>query len=81
MMRMRHNLLGESSLQASDFALFFDQMFTIPFRTAQPFSLYFDTPQLADLYLGKCSTLFTGSQADVCTYGQVGLQLAKQNLS
>jgi predicted negative regulator of RcsB-dependent stress response len=36
---------------------------------------------LTDLFLGKCSTLFTGSQADVCTYGEVWLQLAKQNLS
>jgi predicted negative regulator of RcsB-dependent stress response len=33
------------------------------------------------LYLGKCSTLFSGSQADVCMYGEVWLQLAKQNLS
>ena len=81
MTRIRQNLLGESGLQPSDFALFFDQMFYIPFRTAQPFTLYFDNPQLADLYLGKCSTLFSGSQADVCTYGEVWLQLAKQNLS
>jgi len=71
MTRIRQNLLGESGLQPSDFALFFDQMFYIPFRTAQPFTLYFDNPQLADLYLGKCSTLFSGSQADVCTYGEV----------
>lgn len=81
MLRMRQNLLGEIDLQLSDFALFFDQMFAIPFRTAQPFTLYSENPQLVDLYLGKCSTLFTGSQADVCSYGQVGLQLAKQNLS
>lgn len=80
-LRMRQNLLGEVDLQPSDFALFFDQMFYIPFRTAQPFTLYLEAPQLVDLYLGKCSTLFTGSQADICTYGQVGLQLAKQNLS
>ena len=81
MLRMRQNLLGEIDLQPSDFALFFDQMFAIPFRTAQPFTLYSENPQIVDLYLGKCSTLFTGSQADVCSYGQVGLQLAKQNLS
>lgn len=81
MIRMRHNILGQSDLQASDFALFFDHMFYIPFRTGKPFELYFDSPQLSDLYLGKCSTIFTGSQADVCMYGEVGLQLAKQNLS
>lgn len=51
MIRMRHNLLGEASLQPSDFALFFDQMFYLPFRSGKPFALYFDTPQLADLYL------------------------------
>ncbi|HBB03505.1 TPA: hypothetical protein DCZ39_01180 [Patescibacteria group bacterium] len=81
MTRIRQNLLGASSLQPSDFALFFDQMFYIPFRTAKPFALYFDNPQLADLSIGKCSALFTRSQADVCSYGEVGLQLAKQNLS
>lgn len=81
MIRISQNILGQSDLQSSDFALFFDQMFYIPFRTWKPFELYFDTPQLADLYLGKCSTIFSGSQADVCTYGEVWLQLAKQNLS
>ncbi len=81
MTRLWQNILGQGDLQPSDFALFFDQMFYIPFRTGKPFAMYFDTPQLVDLYLGKCSTLFTGSQADVCTYGQVWLQLAKQNLS
>lgn len=81
MMRIWQNLLGESSLQASDFSLFFDQMFYLPFRTGQPFSLYSENPQLVDLYLGKCSTLFTGSQANVCTYGEVWLQFAQQNLS
>ncbi len=81
MVRIRHNLLGESSLQPSDFSLFFDHMFFIPFRTWKPFLLYSDNPQLADLYLWKCSTLLSGSQADVCVYGEVWLQLAKQNLS
>ena len=81
MTSIRHKLLGESNLQTSDFSLFFDQMFYIPFRTGAPFTLYTDNPQLAELYLGKCSTLFSGSQADVCTYGEVWLQLAKQNLS
>ena len=81
MTRMWQNLLGQPDLQASDFALFFDQMFYIPFRTAKPFTLYTENPQLADMYIGKCSTLFTGSQADVCVYGEVWLQLAKQNLS
>lgn len=81
MLRMRHNLLGQSDLQSSDFALFFDQMFFIPFRSGKPFSLYSDNTQLVDLYLGKCSILFSGSQVDVCTYGEVGLQLAQQNLS
>jgi tetratricopeptide (TPR) repeat protein len=71
MTRMWQNLLGESTLQASDFSLFFDQMFYMPFRAGTPFTLYSENPQLADLYLGKCSTLFTGSQADVCTYGEV----------
>lgn len=81
MTRMWQNLLGQSDLQSSDFALFFDQIFYIPFRSARPFSLYLDNPQLVDLYLWKCSTLFSGSQADVCVYGEVWLQLAKQNLS
>jgi len=81
MTRIRQNILGQSDLEISDFSLFFDQMFYIPFRTGKPFELYFDNPQLTDLYLGKCSTLFSGSQADVCMYGDVWLQLAKQNLS
>ncbi|MEI6672349.1 MAG: hypothetical protein WCL02_03090 [bacterium] len=71
MVRVWQNLLGESNLQPSDFALFFDHMFYIPFRMVQPFTLYFDNPQLLDMYIEKCSTLFTGSQADVCTYGEV----------
>jgi hypothetical protein len=71
MIRIWQNILGQSDLQSSDFSLFFDQIFYIPFRSGTPFTLYFDTPQLVDLYLGKCSTLFTGSQADVCTYGEV----------
>ena len=71
MVRMRQNILGQQNIQPSDFALFFDHMFYMPFRVGQPFTLYIDTPQLVDLYLGKCSTLFTGSQADVCLYGQV----------
>ncbi len=81
MTRIWQNLLGESTLQSSDFSLFFDQMFYLPFRSGKPFMLYTENPQLADMYLGKCSTLFTGSQADVCVYGEVWLQLAKQNLS
>lgn len=81
MIRVWQNLLGESILQPSDFSLFFDQMFYIPFRSGKPFALYSENPQLIDMYLGKCSTLFTGSQADVCMYGQVWLQLEKQNLS
>lgn len=81
MIRTWQNILGESNLQSSDFSLFFDQMFYIPFRLGKPFALYFENPQLTDMYLGKCSTLFSGSQADVCVYGEVWLQLAKQNLS
>lgn len=81
MIRMWHSLLGEQDLQASDFSLFFDQMFFVPYRTGKPFDLYLDNPQLVDLYLGKCSTLLSGSQVDVCTYGKVWLQLAQQNLS
>lgn len=80
-LRMFQNLLGESWLQASDFALFFDQMFYTPFRAGQAFDLYTDSPQLVDLYLGKCTTVLDDSQADVCLYGEVWLQLAKQNLS
>lgn len=79
--RMFHNLLGESSLQASDFVLFFDQMFYTPFRAGQSFDVYKDSPQLVDLYLRKCTTVLGESQADVCMYGEVWLQLAKQNLS
>jgi hypothetical protein len=71
MTRIWQNLLGESTLQSSDFSLFFDQMFYLPFRSGKPFMLYTENPQLADMYLGKCSTLFTGSQADVCVYGEV----------
>ncbi len=81
MLRMWHTLLGETNMQTSDFALFFDQMFFIPFRSGKPFALYFDNTQLVDLYLTRCSTLLSGSQADVCRYGELGLQLAKQNLS
>jgi predicted negative regulator of RcsB-dependent stress response len=33
------------------------------------------------MYIGKCSTLFAASQADVCVYGEVWLQLGKGNLS
>jgi len=71
MIRLWQNILGQPDLQTSDFALFFDQMFYIPYRTAKPFSLYTENPQLADMYIGKCSTIFTGSQADVCMYGEV----------
>lgn len=81
MIRMRQNLLGQSDLQSSDFSLFFEHMFYYPFRSGSPFTLYQEAPQLADLYLKKCTSLFTGSQADVCLYGEVGLQLSRQNLS
>lgn len=81
MVRMRQNILGQPDLQPSDFSLFFDQWIYIPFRSGKPFTLYTQNPQLADMYLAKCSSLFTGSQADVCMYGEVALQLAKQNLS
>ena len=81
MIRMRQNLLGQSDLQSSDFSLFFEHMFYYPFRSGSPFTLYQEVPQLADLYLKKCTSLFTGSQADVCLYGEVGLQLSRQNLS
>jgi len=81
MTRMWQNLLGQTGLQSSDFSLLFDQMFYIPFRSAKPFTLYFENPQLVDMYMSKCTTLFTGNQADVCLYGDVGVQLAKQNLA
>lgn len=81
MIRTRQNLLGQPDLQSSDFSLFFDHMFYYPFRSGTPFTLYQETPQLVDLYLKKCTSLFTGSQADVCMYGEVGLQLSRQNLS
>jgi len=80
-LRMFHNLLGQPGLQSSDFVIFFDQIFYIPFRLGQSFALYRDAPQLAELYLSRCSTLFDASQADVCVYGEVWLQLVKQNLS
>jgi tetratricopeptide (TPR) repeat protein len=81
MIRIWQNMLGLYDLKPSDFALFFDQMFYIPFRTAKPFALYLDNPQLVDMYIGKCSTFFAGSQADICMYGEVWLQLTQQNLS
>lgn len=71
MIRLWQNILGQQALQPSDFALFFDHMFYMPFRIAKPFALYRQNPQLADLCLQKCFTIFTGSQADVCTYGEV----------
>jgi hypothetical protein len=71
MIRIWQNILGQSDIQPSDFALFFDHMFYMPFRIGQPFALYNDNPQLTDMYIGKCSTLFAASQADVCVYGEV----------
>jgi hypothetical protein len=68
---MFQNLLGESGLQTSDFSLFFDQMFYAPFRAGKPFDLYKSSPQLVDLYMGKCTTVLDASQADVCMYGEV----------
>ncbi len=81
MTRIWQNILWQSDLQSSDFSLFFDQMFYIPFREGKPFTLYFENPQLADMYVQKCMAIFTGNQADVCLYGEVWLQLAQQNLS
>ncbi len=81
MVRMWQNLLGQSDLQASDFSSFFYHLFYLPFRTGKPFQLYFDTPQLALLYHDACTTIFTGDKSDICLYGEVWLQLAKQNLS
>ena len=81
MVRMWQNLLGQSDLQSSDFSNFFYQMYYLPYRIGKPFQLYFDTPQLATLYHDKCTTILTGDKSDVCLYGEVWLQLAKQNLS
>lgn len=81
MIRIRQKLLGQPNLQPSDFSLLFDQLFYLPFRSGKPFALYAENPQLPDLYLRKCIDIFSGSQSDVCTYGQVWLQLAQQNLS
>ena len=81
MVRIWQSILGQTDLQPSDFSLFFDQWVYIPFRSGKPFVLYTQNPHLADMYLTKCSSIFTGSQADVCIYGEVALQLAKQNLS
>ena len=46
-------------------------MFYTPFRAGQAFDIYIDSPQLVDLYLGKCITVLDESQADVCLYGEV----------
>ncbi len=80
MIRMFHNILWQQSLQTSDFALFFDQMLYVPFRTGSPFTLYTENQQLADMYLSKCWALFSGSQSDICSYGTIWIQLAKQDI-
>ena len=79
--RIRQNILGQNDISASDFYTYFDSVLYMPFRTGKPLQYYFTNPQLATLYVNKCSTLFSGWDQSVCNYGKVGLQLAQQNLS
>ncbi|MFA7717307.1 MAG: hypothetical protein WC875_01155 [Candidatus Absconditabacterales bacterium] len=77
-LRIRQKLLGQSSLQPSDFMTFFDAFYYVPYSNGNPFTLSKENAPLASMYLDSCARLFSGG-ADICTYGQIGQQLTNLN--
>jgi hypothetical protein len=75
---LRQKLLGQSGLEHSDFATFFDTFYYIPYANGKPFDLSKENTPLASMYQDSCARLFSGG-ADICLYGQIGQQLTNLN--
>ena len=73
--RIRQKLLGQNDLQPSDFGTFFKAVYYVPYSNGKPFDLYHENTPLATMYADACNRLFTGSDKDICIYGQVGQEL------
>jgi hypothetical protein len=58
-LRIRQKLLGQSSLQPSDFMTFFDAFYYVPYSNGNPFTLSKENAPLASMYLDSCARLFS----------------------
>ncbi|MFZ2151113.1 MAG: hypothetical protein WAZ12_05345 [Candidatus Absconditicoccaceae bacterium] len=79
LVRMRQSILGQDNLQKSDFYTFFYNVFFLPFRNQEIFTIYNDNPELTTSFLDKCYQTFGSGDDDICIYGQAGQDIASSN--
>jgi len=87
MVDIRQKLLGQQDLPAgegmtgSDYYDYFYQAFYAPYSINVKSAIYEENKLLADMYLTNCTTTFTWTAADICTYGNIGRKLIDYNPS
>jgi tetratricopeptide (TPR) repeat protein len=84
MTQVRQKLLGQQDLPAgqegmteSDYYDYFYQGFYKPYSINEKSQIYEENKLLAEMYVTNCATTFTGANSDICTYGEMGLDLYK----
>jgi|GEM_PF-457076 len=76
----RQKLLGQADMTGSDYYDYFYQAFYRPYSLGEKSTIYLQNPLLAEMYTSNCVATLTGTDTDICAYGKIGLDLAKNQL-
>lgn len=79
LIRMRQSILWQDNLEKSDFYTFFYNVFFLPFKNQEIFTIYNNNPQLATSFLDKCYQTFSSWDDNICIYWQAGQDIASSN--
>ena len=79
LVRMRQSILWQDNLQKSDFYTFFYNVFFLPFRNQEIFTIYNQNPELTTSFLDKCYKTFASWNDDICIYWQAWQDIASSN--
>lgn len=79
LVRMRQSILWQDNLQKSDFYTFFYNVFFLPFRNQEIFTIYNQHPELTTSFLDKCYQIFAYWDDDICIYWQAWQDIASSN--
>ncbi len=76
LIRMWQSILGQNNLDKSDFYTFFYNVFYLPFRNQEVFTIYNQNPALTTSFLDKCYQVFGSWDNDICTYWKAWQDIA-----
>ncbi len=79
LVRMRQSILWQDNLQKSDFYTFFYNVFFLPLRNQEIFTIYNQHPELTTSFLDKCYQIFAYWDDDICIYWQAWQDIASSN--